>query len=107
MTTSSEERWAELDRRLSRVEEALGIDDAAEAVAQQHFDERDARVLQTLKQCDPEIVTVAKLHKLYKRKTDIRQKETLRDRTRTLLEHGPFEKEAYQKYRYTGGTNER
>lgn len=102
MSAPTEDRWQELEERLSRVEEALGIDDAADAIGQQQFDERDARVLRVLKECEPETVTVAKLHELYKRKTDIRQKETLRDRTRTLVEQGPFEKEAYQKYRYTG-----
>lgn len=95
------DRVAELEARIERIEAALGLDDVA-PIADQHFDERDARVLAALRECKPEKVHVRDLRKLYKRKTDIRRRETLSDRVRTLTEHGPFERAGRQKWRYTG-----
>lgn len=95
------DRLADLEARIERIESVLGLDDL-QPVSDQHFDERDARVLAALQECDPEKVHVTDLRTLYKRKTDIRRRETLSERVKTLVTHGPFEDCGRQKWRYVG-----
>jgi hypothetical protein len=66
------------------------------------FDWRDEAVLELFEEHDPDVVSLNDLRTAYRKVTDVRAGETLRERTRHLTKDGPFEYEGRQSWRYTG-----
>lgn len=97
-----------LNRRVRHLQEYTGatLSEDAEPMMSPEFDHRDEAVLKTLVARNPETVGVKKLQKIYKRRTDVRDKETLRDRVKELTTQGPFEYEGSSKWRFTAHTEE-
>lgn len=63
-------------------------------------DYRDARVLDALE--PGEIVTLRQFHQLFREHTDIRNEETLRERTKNLAESDAFENVGHRRWQYRG-----
>lgn len=64
------------------------------------FDHRDRQVLAALREQNPDPVSLTQLRNLYRKKTDVRRSDTLAKRTRFLTSEGPFERVAFQKWRF-------
>lgn len=92
-TSRLEERNERLNRRIRSLEKFTGLHDEidVESIMAPKFDHRDKAVLQSLKGRNPEQVTLRDLQDLYKKRTDVRGQDTLRERVKLLIEHGPFE----------------
>lgn len=82
-----------LNDRLKQVERHVGVtQEDTITVESPHFDSRDESVLAVLAKNNPDKVSLTRLQKLYRRTTDVRNQETLRDRIKDLVEYGPLEK---------------
>lgn len=92
--------------RLTRLEAATGVNTPEPTWEQPAFDNRDQRVLRTITERDSNVLSVKDIHALYRKRTDIRNSQTLRDRTQTLVEEGPFEQAGQQKWRWVGPETE-
>lgn len=68
------------------------------------FDHRDQAVLDILEQKNPDRVSLQQLRSLYRKATDVRQSETLKERIRFLTTEGPFEHAGGQTWTYSGDT---
>lgn len=95
----------EYEELYDRVGELEAVAAATEVdVGGPYFDRRDRDVLGVLLQQRPERVTSKDLQNLYKKHTDIRQKETLKERVKNLVKRGPFDKIDHAEWRYRGGS---
>lgn len=83
-------RTRRLSKEVQHVRNSVGIDPDGDTDSP-HFDRRDQAVLESLAADDPDAVPVKDLRKRYRKLTDIRQDETLKDRVKTLTNYGPFE----------------
>lgn len=86
------QRISRLEDRLKQVERHVGVTQEDElTVDSPHFDRRDESVLAVLAEDNPDTVSLQRLQTLYRRTTDVRNKETLRERVRDLVTHGPLQ----------------
>lgn len=65
------------------------------------FDHRDEAVLELLREAEGDVFAVRDLHRAYRLATDVRRKETLKDRTQYLTTYGPFERDGSWTWRLT------
>jgi hypothetical protein len=63
----------------------------------------DRAVIDAIRAADKREYTIEELRTLYKRHTNIRRSETLKQRVKTLTTQGPFEQMSTQRWLYTGG----
>lgn len=63
----------------------------------------DRAVIDAIRAADKREYTIEELRTLYKRHTNIRRPETLKQRVKTLTTQGPFEQISAQRWLYTGG----
>lgn len=67
----------------------------------QYGDHRDQAVIGAFEHGDE--VSLNDPHSLYRGRTDVMNKHTLRKRVKHLTLYGPFEKTGFQNWRFTGG----
>lgn len=67
----------------------------------QYGDHRDQSVINAFEPGDE--ATVERFQSLYRARTDVKGRRTLRDRIKNLTTYGPFERTGFQQWRYTGG----
>lgn len=63
----------------------------------------DRAVIDAIRAADKREYTLEELRTLYKRHTNIRRSETLKQHVKTLTAQGPFEQVSAQRWIYTGG----
>lgn len=63
----------------------------------------DRAVIDAIRSDDKREYSLEELRTLYKRYTNIRRSETLKQRIKTLTTQGPFEQVSAQRWLYTGG----
>lgn len=67
-----------------------------------NWDYRDQAVLDAIEAQDCERVSLSDLQKAYQQLTDVRARETMRERIKFLVENGPFDEIGTQTWEYTG-----
>lgn len=98
------QRTSRLEDRLKQVERHVGVTQEDElTVDSPHFDRRDESVLAVLAEENPDTVSLQRIQTLYRKTTDVRNKETLRERVRDLVTHGPLQETSkLNTYEYVG-----
>ncbi|MHC3381635.1 hypothetical protein [Haloarcula sp. H-GB5] len=83
----------EIADRLTYVEDTVGVgtDGSVEDLTTPNFDHRDVAVLQVIQAWNPEQVSITKIQEIYTRQTDMQEKTMIRNRTKELVDRGPFE----------------
>lgn len=98
------QRITRLEDRLKQVERHVGVTQEDElTVDSPHFDRRDESVLAVLAEDNPDTVSPSRLQTIYRKTTDIRNKATLRERIKDLVNHGPLEQVSNSnRFKYVG-----
>lgn len=92
---------ANLEARIDELEAKIEELDAEPSSTSAGFDTCDHRDRAVLERLEPgTAVTIRDLRRLYKQHTDIKSKETLVERLRSLTDRPEFQSIARQKYRY-------
>lgn len=103
------ERVDRLEREVATLRAQIeeDADTASSTLPPGASDYRDARVLEALAPGDT--VGPGTLQDLYRDRTDVRDRETLRERIKSLVERGPFEHASRRRWRYVpeGGDSAR
>ncbi|EMA45909.1 hypothetical protein [Halobiforma nitratireducens] len=98
-----EARNRKLEDRLSRLEAVNGLDgteiDLSDA---NELDHRDEKVVKAIVADGGTMFSVRDLQRFYREHTDVRAKETLKDRIQYLTSTGLFERDSGSKWRFVG-----
>lgn len=89
---------AQLRQRISDLEDQMGPSESTLPPAAKDY--RDARVLERLD--EGEVVTLKRLQVLYQEFTDVKDRDTMRDRIEHLVQTPAFNRLAFQKWQYVG-----
>jgi len=89
----------QLRREINRLRNSVGLS-RDEEIDDPHFDHRDQAVLEVLAERNPDCISTSSLQTIYRKVTDVRQGETLKERIRDLTEYGPFEYDGAANWKY-------